>query len=261
MVKETIEMKNLKLETLKRKLEKEEANYADLEEEIESLSDELDTCESKCNDFEKQIKEIQQEIESEKTLELLEGAASSELDFAKAFYQTALFCNHFMENRDILKYVNIKDSVLQGCNGCMAVEIKCDDIPENLKNKLIAWDTDGFENPKVGEGEYVNLEKVFGDFFEQQPESMLLTKEEIEKQIIEPGEANTDKRGETETYVLDLNKHKIGMNPKYLLPAFQILPDDEIIRVYWKSPVTPIAFETSKIKCLVLPVRLRGYYE
>jgi hypothetical protein len=115
---------------LQEELEEAQQDVSNIEIEISELECSLDDAIADCDFIKEQIKVLETQIRQAQISESVQG-------FEKDFYTAALFCSHLDNRNRALDCVSVLPDRLQSCNGYAAIEILSNDIPDNLKNKLI----------------------------------------------------------------------------------------------------------------------------
>jgi hypothetical protein len=253
----TIEANELRLNILNEKLIKAKVKYAAAEEYLEVAQSDFDEAEEEMMNLEELISGIKKENEFLKLNERYLSVPDSDGSFEWCFYYASLFCNHFNEDRPMLMHVNVLDDKLQGCDGYTAIDIKCNCIPENLKHKLIPWDTMDFLKIVPNEYKYLNVDEVISEAIQNSSKNQTLSKEQIERIMLGDGVLSSEENdiGLTKNVFL-LGTIKMAANKDYLERALKCFKSGEQIKLMWDSPISPVIFVNDRINAIVLPIRL-----
>jgi len=115
---------------------------------------EIDEAESKLEKARKEYEFLSEQFARDKT-------KKPKNDFEKKFYQATHFCRKEFADTHYLSYVKVEKDRMVACNGFAAIIIKCNEVPENLTNKLVHWDAIGdaidFQKTKT---KHLDLDKI-----------------------------------------------------------------------------------------------------
>lgn len=229
--------------------------YNDITEQIEDLEDEQNEIDGKMELIQEELKTLKYRLINEKTEEL---NVESDNPFIRDFILASYFCDKNL-NRPILSCVNVTKDELQAVNGYMAIRIKNQSIPEELKGKLIKWEAREkfedyvLENP---ESKFIELDKVYPKHedctFKLENLRADTFYDRLNVKFLEEYWGGTIMTMQTDV--------TIGINKDYLdtvLLAFK----GESFTMYSGTPVEPILLENEHKSVLILPIRLSKVME
>lgn len=262
MYKEEID---LKLIDLRKRLDENIEEYTDIEQEIDDLAcqtsnleDDRRTLETEYSILTKQIKNLETELIEAKSIELDNTMTGDE--FRNCFIKCSFFCRKyegFNENHDDpLRYVKIKENELRALDGCRGIIIRCNDIPDELRNTYIKWSTrDNFKDHIKKEDNYraLDLEKIIEEG-KSSTEIKLKANEFLKSLLVK---TFTDESNGKETGILQYGE-KVAFNKKYLDTMLMPFKDMDITVYYPRNKYSPIVIQSDNQKAILLPIRLRN---
>lgn len=249
MLNERLEIAKIKLQKAQEKLRATQSEYNDLVNEYDSRIDDarskIDEAESKLEKARKEYEFLSEQFARDKT-------KKPKNDFEKKFYQATHFCRKEFADTHYLSYVKVEKDRMVACNGFAAIIIKCNEIPENLTNKLVPWDAIGdaidFQKTKT---KHLDLDKIINDAIQNASHSQAFSKSSL-LEIIE----KIIKVEDYETAILNFATVKIAINKKYLDYAMDCFEGTESFAINWKDEKSPIVFRNNDVTVLILPIRL-----
>ncbi|MCR2043214.1 hypothetical protein NSA23_03685 [Anaerosalibacter massiliensis] len=256
MYKEEIK---LEIKKLRQELEDNEAEYEDIQDEIESLAYQIDCLESDKYrlenigyDIENKIEELEKQLASKRFDELDNELTRDK--FRDSFIKASYFCA-IDEERETLNHVKIEEERLIATDGCRGIIVKCDEIPEGLKNTFVKWDIrqDFNENAKLKGWQTINLDEVI-----KNGKSNTVFKIEVDE-FIESLYFQTIKSSSPlldEAVILKAYGRKVAFNKRYVDEMLKVF-EGKYLKVYWpKSSLNPLIVENGGQQVILLPIRI-----
>lgn len=206
---EKIKTAKIKLQKAQERLRQAESEYADISKDIlQEFGFRLDDARSKIDEAESKLEKAEKEYKT-----LLEQLSDDRIKkpknvFEKKFYQAARFCRKEFADTHYLSYVKVEKDRMVACNGFAAIIIKCNEVPENLTNKLVPWDAIGdaidFQKSRI---KHYDLDKIINDAIQNASHSQAFSKSSL-LEIIE----KIIKVEDYETAILNFATVKIAIN-------------------------------------------------
>jgi len=245
MINESIKLAKLKLQNAQKSLEKAESEYEDVLSRYDSM---LEDIQSKIHKAELEVEKAKKEYGF-----LLEQLADERVkkpknNFEKKFYQAARFCNRGWLNNRNLDYVKVEKDRMIGCNGFALVVIRCDEIPDNLIDKLVSWDETDLK--ELTTNKYLDVDKIINDAIQNSLYSETFSNSSLLEKV-----KKTFNEKDWEISFLNLEPVMIAINKKYLEYAIECFEDTESYTVSWKDEESAVIFKNNNVTVLIMPIR------
>ncbi|HHV37871.1 MAG TPA: hypothetical protein GXX70_00050 [Tepidimicrobium sp.] len=235
------------------------AEHADIEGRILDLEGDLFYLENEEAGIIKEIKDLKTRLSNMVVSEVDDTLTGDE--FRDAFIKCSWFCRRQAVLDDVVPYwyehIRITNSRLVGSDGYRAISIKCDSIPENLKNTYIRWDVrNNFTenaNPTsiVGASNYLKtLDKLMQQYNDNK--ILLINESKFKEMFYHESRKQSDKN----IIILKLLGVKVAFNQDYLetmLRAFKNMDIEVYCPECWHEP---IMIRSQYQSALLLPMRL-----
>lgn len=225
--------------------------FAFLEEEIESLEDEKDSLESEMSSLEGQIKRIKTQLLD---LKIQDINVFTDDKFTNDFIVASYLAMKDDERRGQFQYINITDIELMATDGYKGIIIKCDCIPDDVKNSKIKWDvrSNFAENINHELGEFPDLKSIIEgarSTHKKAPTSLTA------KEFYETFEALEPEDHGVTIIKLKIADIKIAFNKEFLDTALMCM-GEESFDVYVGGHLNPVLLESGSRSIVVLPIRV-----
>lgn len=259
MYKEEID---LRLINIRKRLDENMEEYTDIEQEIDDLAwqmsdleDNRRMLETEYSTLTKQIENLETELIEAKSIEL--DNTMTENEFRNSFIKCSFFCRKQVFNDeydDPLRHVKITENKLLAMDGSRGIIIKCDSIPDKLKNTYIKWCVrDDFEKyiEKEWDYNYFDLEKYIE---ESQSDIKINLKQDkfLEKLLIKSKEGVSGK----EIVILKYYNMKVAFDKRYIDTMLMDFEGMDITVYYPSDRYSSMVIESDNQKCILLPMRL-----
>lgn len=225
------------------------SKYRQINSEIRELERERDSISNEIDDLDSAIDKVEEQIRTS----VLYGFSDDKFtnDFIKASY----FTLKEDDPRDYFECVHITGDELMATDSYSGIIIKCDVIPEQLKNSFIRWDVRACfkQNKRVINGEYPDLKGVIQKAKDTHKKVMEDIKATDFYTVVEMQPFPND--GEKELVEIQFAEFKAILNKRYLDEAL-ICFSGEFFSIYVKDEKSPILLESNNISVVVVPLRI-----
>lgn len=248
-----------RLVILRGELRETQEKYRSVTNEIEELAYDLSNLENEQYRLENREIELENEIQElekrlmDKEFEEINNALTGN-KFRDAFIKCSWFCRRYDDNNAHLSYVRIEDDRLMATDGCRAIVVECDSIPEELKNTFIKWNIrDNFkDNAEIPRDRLSFID----DAIKKGKGNITFTINEKDFKEKLYYKSRNDKGYNKEYEILKFNDEKVAFNKEYLDIALKVFKNLDIT-VYWpKTMFSPLIIKNNNQKVVLLPVRL-----
>lgn len=232
---------------LSRRYDKLYVQYSEIQEKLENLEDEKEDLSNEMDNIENRLKILKEKMLKEKSENLdITTDDKFTLDFIKASYFTSKGEDASLK----FQVVNITDTELQAVDGYKAIIINSNDIPDELKNTTIKWDTrTNFKDGIIKLDEpFIDLKSIFRckEEFTEKIYNLNSEKFYSELKVKEVPEIHVD---------IMTPKNNTALFRKEYLDVALISLKGQNFNVYYINENSPLFFESDSIKIIVLPVK------
>lgn len=240
----------MKIKKLKEDYKANENDILDIQWEISSYEDQISSLEVENSSI---INEIEKLKESLKDIEFkgLDNKLTGD-SFRDSFIKASHFCAKYSELNSSLLYVKITENELIGTDGYRGIIIKCDDIPNKLRNSFIKGIVrDNFE---------ANIRKDTAlKFYDIQK----IIEKDISDILIELNERDFRNKlhlkdiNNGKVSILEYNSLRVAFNKEFL-ETFMVVFKEMDLKVYFpKNELFPLVVKSKNQQALLLPVRIQ----
>lgn len=247
-----LEEYDLKLMKLKKKHDRLDAEYDGITYQIDNLESKQIQIENEILDVENKISALKKQITDVTKEEINKGTGDT---FKSNFIKASLFSYKDPSKNDAYG-VKITENKIMAVDGIVGIIIKCDCIPENLKNTRIKWDTrENFADSIIDSGEgFYDLEKLFNGYKEAKKytidnmdgdsfyKTLNMKRIEIYKHL--------------DTVELTYEGFEILFN-KELLDLALMCMGNKKFTIYLSENKGPIVLENDEVSLVIMPMRRR----
>jgi len=244
-------MNNLELDQKLIKLTKERAvlssRYDELDEQIFDVTEERDNVERRMDTLDLRIYDIKKQLLQSRVKDI---NVFTDDPFTNDFIRASYFAAKEDDLPASFYYINLTENELIACNGGqIAVIIKSDCIPDNLKNTRIKWDArSGFEEHVDRKVSAINIKKLL----EVMADTELIVSDCTAGTLTDLVQVYPSGKLD---YAVKLNtaKARMTVNKEYLDTALMVM-GDEVFDICCKGGLTPIIFKSDRITATAMPI-------
>lgn len=223
------------------------SQYDALQEQIDDLEYEKDGINRKMDTVELRISDIKKKLLQSKVENINKFTNNT---FVNDFIRASYFAAKEGDLPSQYYYINITETELIACDsGKMAVFIKSDYIPDNLKNTKIKWDArDNFEEHIDTNIRAIDIKRLL----EVTAETKVIVRGCTVEMFSILVQAYPSEKLD---YAVNLSTAKacILVNKEYLDTALMAM-QDEVFEICTKGGITPIVFRGAKTTAMIMPM-------
>lgn len=223
--------------------------FRQIQGDIDDLEEKKDSVGCEIDDLDRAIEKIKEQIRSSVLYSFSEDKFTN--DFIKASY----FALKDDDTREYFRCVYIADEELMATDSYRGIIIKCDVIPEQIKNSLIQWDIrESFKKYKKEiDGKYPDLKGIIQKIRDTHKKVMEDIKATDFYTVVEMQPIPTDE--EMELVSIQCAEFKVILNKRYLDEAL-ICFSGESFSIHMKDEKSPILLESGNISVAIVPLRI-----